>query len=42
MAVGRGSSGLLTDGVTVGETEDAFHLVEGNVLLNLHHVPVEV
>lgn len=32
---------LLTDGVTVREAENAFHLVEGHMLLNLHHVLVE-
>lgn len=36
-AGGRG----LTDAVTVREAENALDLVEGNVLLNLHHVPVE-
>lgn len=36
-----GHGELLTDGVTVGETKNAFHLVEGNVLLNLHYVLVE-
>lgn len=36
-----GGSQLLTDAVTVSEAENAFHLVEGDVLLNLHHVLVE-
>lgn len=31
----------LTNAVTVSEAKDAFHLVEGDMLLNLHHVLVE-
>lgn len=32
---------LLTNAVTVGEPKNAFHLVEGHVLLDLYHIPVE-
>lgn len=37
----RPRAGPLTNAVTVREAENAFCLVEGDVLLNLHHVLVE-
>lgn len=37
----RPAASHLTNAVTVREAENAFRLVEGDVLLNLHHILVE-
>ena len=33
---------LLTDAVTIGESKDAFDLIESHVLLNLNHISVKL